>query len=163
MSKPCSPSVRSSPAAFRSFSRAQTMVLPSLPAPSSPRPQGCQAPPVWKPSGIGRAPPKRPGVWVAGLTVAVGGQACTWEGREEPAAATGDCGSNSPFLSLPCHPHLQTPEGQTKKPNGHSGWATGLPHCPPPPTPLSTFPSQPEGSVIAKQDKRPVPPALSSS
>ena len=110
---------------------------------SSPRPQGCQAPSVWEPSGIGRAPPKRPGVQVACLTAAVGGQACTWEGREEPAAATGDSGSDSPFLSPPCRLRLQTPEGQTKKPNAHSGWATGLPHSPPlPPHYQPSRPSQ---------------------
>lgn len=65
---------------------------------------------------------------VAVLTAAVGGQACTWEGWEEPQQLR----LSLPLSRLAAYA-CRSLEGQTKKPNGPSGWATGLPHSPPAP------------------------------
>lgn len=157
ISECCSWSVRSIPAAF---SRAQTTVLPSLPASSSPatpvfslllQPQA-RGPASRVPSPLclgalrnSRVPPKRTGMEVPVLTAAVAVHACVWEEQGEPQQLEA---SLSPSCLVYACRHLK---GQTKQLKKHSDWATGLPHSPPPPTPLSTFPSHPEGSIMARQ------------
>ena len=131
--------------------------LPShLPLLLQPQASRVPGPSVWEPSGIGRGPPKRPGVGVAVLTAAVGGQACTWEGWEESQQQPRVTAAQTLPSSLPsCRLRLQIPEGTDQK----AKWTFGLGHRPAslsarPPTsaaPLSTLPSQPEGSVKAKQ------------
>ena len=127
VSEGCSWSVRSFPAAF---SRAQTTVLPSLPASSSPatplfspllQPQA-RGPASRVPSPLcvgalrsSRVPPKRTGMEVPVLTAAVVVQACVWEEQDEPQQhpeATAARSFTSSLLPCLC---LQTPEGTDQK------------------------------------------------